>query len=218
MNRKPVLANVLLLCLLASVVTRAQEGAKKGGSDEVVRLYEQEGKALIDSLEKNYYGRDTAKALTLRGSVYLFSPTDPKDHLATPFQHLPARSVGKARVARVSLLFSGPEPSGSNLVVLVQRDGFGVLQELRPHPDSAAALSSSQDVPIPPSAAALRLLFMSPELKPTNLPNRVEVECLYSVVEESAAGERWALYILVAAIGIAGVVVIFCRMRKAKPA
>src|SRR5712692_10519636 len=145
MNWKSVLATALFLFLAASRAASAQEGTKKTGL-EAARLFDEEGKALIDSLEKNLYGRDTGKALTLRGPAYVFSPTDPKDHLTTHFLHLPA---GKARTARISLSFAEPEPSGSNLVVLVQAGGFATLQELRPRPNSTGELSFSQDVSVP---------------------------------------------------------------------
>lgn len=221
MRCKGVAAKTLLLLLAPIVVVRGQEGTNKAGLEGVVRLYEEDGKALIDSLEKNYYGRNTSQALELRGSTYLFSPTDPKDHLATHFLRLPAPSAGKGRVARISLSFVEPEPSGSKLVIAVQIEGYVTLQQLQPRPDSAATLSTSEEVNIPASASTLRLTLTSTESEPTNLPSRVRIECGYSrsgeaAGEGKAAGEgpSVGLYVLLIAVGIITLVVIFRVMRK----
>ena len=199
-----ILASALSVALATITIARGQETTKK-----LVLVYEQDGKALIDSLEKNFYGRDTSKALTLRGSTYVLSPTDPRDHVATPFQPLPAKSDGTPRVARISLSFSEREPPGSNLVISVQDQGFNTLAQLWPRPDSAAALPSSQDVSIPDSTSKIRLVFVSVDSKPVSLPNRLKVEC-ESSGSGPLAGERHSLgwYVVLIGLGVIAIVVI----------
>jgi hypothetical protein len=213
MNCRPAVPAILLLVLAPAGLTRAQEEIKKAGANDAVPLYDLQGATLIDSLEKNFYGRDPGQSLTLRDSIYLFSPTDPRDHLATHFVQLPP---GKARAVKISLTFLEPELSGSNLIVLVQDGGLATLQELRPLPNSAATLSFVQDVSIPGSASTLRLAFLSAELKPTNLPDRVKIE-YYGPGKPVGEGFSAGFYILVAALAITAVAVIL-RLRRKKPA
>ena len=200
----------LLLLFLAP--TLAGQPTAKDGSGGNVHLYEEQGKTLIDSLEKNFYGRENVGPVTLRDSGYLFTPTDPKDHLATHFLQVP---TGKRRLARVYLWFPEEARSGSSLGVLVQDRGLATLQQFAPRPDPAGALSTSQDVTIPDSVDAIRVVFVPTDSKPAYLPSRVKIECGYSGSEERAeTHSRSGVYLAVIAAGAIGVAILVRLLKR----
>ena len=86
------------LILLMSVVGESKANPPWPNA---VLLYRKEGAAVARSLERNFYGTEKGSVeLTKPGSI-IFKPTDPADHLATPFVNLPFAYGQRRPVDRV---------------------------------------------------------------------------------------------------------------------
>jgi len=144
---------------------------------DTVLLFQKQGSALVRSLDVNLYGPGSHKhALEITGRGILFKPTDPADHLATPFLDLPF-AFGQRRDLLIELALPGKDVKVDNLLIKIQREGFYDLATLTPDPAEAEPGAWSEAVPLPRLASKVRLLIVSANEQPAYIPSRIVIRC-----------------------------------------
>ena len=140
-----------------------------------VLLFERQGTGLVHALEKNFYGpgnHDDALQVTSKG--ILFDPTDPKDHLATPWVTLPF-AFWQRRHILIELGVSAKDAEADSLLVTVQRDGSLPVVGFTPDPAQAVSGTWSVDVLVPRLAGQIRLVITSADENVARVPSKITI-------------------------------------------
>jgi hypothetical protein len=166
------------LCVHLAIVDLIPPDHAQNASAEfanLATLFKYSGKTLADKLEKNYYGQFTQNAIALHADgSFLFSPTSPRDHLATPFAPLVQPAEGGAAWLRLKLKFAATARPSLGCKILIQDS---LLRTLFESDCVKSALNSDdQYFQVPPGVTKLRATIQSANQTPTYLPTEISLE------------------------------------------
>ena len=166
------------LCVFFAIAALAPTARAHNASAEFSKsatLLKLSGRSLIDKLEKNYYGHVTQTTTSLfADESILFSPTSPKDHLATPFVPLVPRSGGGSAWVRLKIASSATARPDAKCKILVQDGSLITLFES--DCGKGAADSEAHYFQVPLSATKLRATIQSTNETPTYLPTGISLD------------------------------------------
>jgi hypothetical protein len=149
--------------------------------EDVVCVYDQAGDALCRSLQPNVYGALPAgvdSVLHADKHGVLFSPTDRRDHLASPFADLIPCRPGRVRCLILTL--SPPaETDRRPLSLSLQRDGCADLISIPTVNAKGKPVEQAGPIMVPEDARQFRVVIQSPAQVPLLLPAAIRVEAGY---------------------------------------
>jgi len=117
------------------------------------------------SLQANLYGLKRAEAVVTAPGYPVFTRTDPRDHLATPFITLAAPKPDVLRHLSLVVIM----PADGRTKCIVQTEGYQEIAQLSLHTKGR----STHLIVVPADRASLRIYLQSDTDAPTALPTRL---------------------------------------------
>ncbi len=119
----------------------------------------------IETLSRNLYGPGAGRCMDTSRGYPVFTRTDPRDHLATPFMNLHARPPGTPRQVYLTATMPAAGDCGGTIQV---DDCVTIASVTWTRPGRFA-----HTITVPPNAKTIRLYLQGGSDQPTPLPTRI---------------------------------------------
>jgi hypothetical protein len=131
----------------------------------LMSLQDSPSTSYLDGLAHNLYGARRGAVIDRSSGHAVFTRTDPRDHLATPY--LALRPLSPARPRLMTIV--GAMPTAGQCTAIVQIDGYRTIAQI----DFSEPGRTVHTITVPPEAAEIRIYLQSDSDAPTALPTKI---------------------------------------------